>query len=113
MTQTFKSLFIILFISISMHCVAAENTADTVTETLVKVTRFDSSDPWLPEDVLLVRAGLPGVFVVYQQQARFRMVRVGKQHKQKTLFLSGLQNDDLVIRKPGKLYDGQAVKVQP
>lgn len=73
---------------------------------------FSEYKPEVPNDSLIVRAGIPGVFVVYKNQARFRMVRTGKSQKRFTSILSGLKNNDAVIRDPSALFDGQDIKVQ-
>lgn len=86
--------------------------AETNQSEIVSAYKFNQDKPVVPSDSLIVRAGIPGVFVIYENQARFRMVRTGKSQKRFTSILSGLKNNDTVIRDPDALFDGQDIKVQ-
>jgi len=87
--------------------------AETSQIEIVSTYKFNKDKPEVPNEALIVRAGIPGVFVIHENQARFRMVRTGKSQQRFTSILSGLKNNDAVIRDPGALFDGQDIKVQP
>lgn len=99
------------FLLLSLMILPMAVPAETASSETVTVYHFNQDKPEVPDDALTVRAGIPGVFVANQEQARFRMVRAGKSRKQFTAILSGLKNNDAVIREPHALFDGQNIKV--
>ena len=61
----------------------------------------------IPVQALQQRNGISGVFVAYNGEARFRMVRPGTRDRRRVTVLSGLFGDEtLVLGKADKLYDG-------
>lgn len=65
----------------------------------------------IPQQAVVVRSGIPGVFVVDKNEARFRMVRLGKQFKKSTAILAGLfGNEVIIISNTSGLYDGMALQ---
>ena len=64
----------------------------------------------VPATALVYRNGIPGVFVARDGEARFRMVRTGRQANNTITVLSGLFGDEtLVLADPQQLYDGMAL----
>lgn len=52
-------------------------------------------------------AGTPGVFVLQNNQARFRMIKTGKQQGTRIEVSSGLSGNELIIMGPyDDIYDG-------
>lgn len=65
----------------------------------------------IPDEALVNRGGAPGVFVLYNNEARFRMVRPAKQQGQQRLILSGLDgNETLVLGSLAEVHDGSPIK---
>ena len=65
----------------------------------------------IPDKALVYRGGAPGVFVLHNNEARFRMVRPAKQHGQQRLILSGLDgNETLVLGSLVEIHDGSPIK---
>jgi len=66
----------------------------------------------IPRQALSERAGIPGVFVLENQQARFRMVRTGKTDTTHVQVLSGLHGDEtLVLGDLSAVHDGSPIKI--
>ena len=64
----------------------------------------------VPAEALVYRNGIPGVFVARDGEARFRMVRTGRQTGNTITVLSGLFGDEtLVLADPQQLHDGMAL----
>ncbi len=67
----------------------------------------------IPLQALSERAGIPGVYVLQNQQARFRMVRVGKISATQVQILSGLRGDEsLVLGDLSAVHDGSPISVK-
>lgn len=86
--------------------------AETDNTQTVSVYYFQEDNPVVPTGSLVLRSGIPGIFVAQNNQARFRMVRAGKTRQQLTAILAGLKDNDKVIQNPGALFDGQDIEVQ-
>jgi len=67
----------------------------------------------VPQSTLVERGGIPGVFVLAEeQQARFRMVRTGKNVNDHVEILSGLSGSEtLVVGDLRDVHDGSPVKI--
>jgi RND family efflux transporter MFP subunit len=65
----------------------------------------------VPATALVRRGGLTGVYVVEDDVARLRWLRVGRQDGAGIAVLAGLTGDEKVIADPAGLSDGRAVKV--
>jgi len=67
----------------------------------------------LPQSVLVERGGVPGVFVLTDEnQARFRMVRTGRNINGRVEILSGLGGSEtLVTGDLRDVHDGSPVKI--
>jgi multidrug efflux pump subunit AcrA (membrane-fusion protein) len=64
----------------------------------------------IPAGAYIERSGLPGVFVLSEGQARFRMVRIGKQYAGQLEVLSGLSgNETLVLGNLADIHDGSPI----
>jgi hypothetical protein len=67
----------------------------------------------IPRTALVERGGLPGVFVLQDGQARFRMVRIGKSAGNQLEVLSGLAGGEtLVLGNLTEVHDGSPVAVK-
>lgn len=65
----------------------------------------------IPRTALTMRNGVPGVFVVENNEARFRMVRPGKTGATQVEILSGLfGNETLVLGELEAVHDGSPIK---
>jgi len=61
----------------------------------------------IPSRALVFRDGVPGVFVVQNNEARFRMVRVGKKINKSVSILAGLfGNETVLTSNVSTLFDG-------
>jgi hypothetical protein len=73
----------------------------------------DSQQFYIPRQALVVRGGIPGVYVLGpEQRARFRMVRAGKVADAQVEVVSGLLGGErLLIGDLNAIYDGTPVRV--
>ena len=66
----------------------------------------------IPRAALVIRNGISGVFVLENNEARFRMVRLGKTGAGKVEILSGLfGNETLVVGGLEAVHDGSPITV--
>ena len=64
----------------------------------------------IPLLALVERGGIPGVFVLQNDQARFRMVRPGKTNAARVQILSGLHGaETLVLGNLTNVHDGSPI----
>ena len=64
----------------------------------------------VPQDVLVQRGGLNGVFVLLEDRARFQMVRTGHRRRGQVEILSGLHGgEQLVGGDLGEVRDGTPI----
>ncbi len=69
---------------------------------------------FIPREVLVIRGGIPGVFVLRDKQARFRMVRTGQQHDGTVQILAGLRGNETLLRgELSAVHDGSPVTIKP
>ena len=65
---------------------------------------------WIPYAALVERSGIPGVFVLENELARFRMVRVGRRDGARLEVLAGLiGNESLVLGDLAAVRDGSPI----
>ena len=65
---------------------------------------------WIPADAVVRRGQLAGVFVVSDDVARLRWIRIGHRRRAAVEVLAGLEADDRVVRSPiPQLADGAPV----
>ena len=65
---------------------------------------------WVPRDAVILRNGIPGVYVLHDGRARFRMVRRGRTDGARVQVLSGLRGDEtLVLAGSAEVHDGSPV----
>jgi RND family efflux transporter MFP subunit len=67
----------------------------------------------VPSRALVRRGALTGVFVVEDQVAHLRWLRVGRESGEQIEVLAGLEPGDQVVADPAGLEDGRRVKVAP
>lgn len=64
----------------------------------------------VPEDVVVRRGGLIGVFVLLEDHARFQWVRTGHRHPGRVEILSGLHGGELLVGGDlGEVRDGTPI----
>lgn len=81
--------------------------------TLQAGARAQAQRLFIPAGAYVERSGLPGVFVLIEGQARFRMVRIGKHSAGRLQVLSGLSgNETLVLGDLAEIHDGSPVVVK-
>lgn len=67
----------------------------------------------IPVSAYVERSGLPGVFVLSEGQARFRMVRIGKRSAGQLEVLSGLTgNETLALGDLAEIHDGSPIAIK-
>lgn len=67
----------------------------------------------VPRPALVERGGLPGVFVLQDGLARFRMVKTGKPRGAALEVLSGLHGDEtLILGDLADLHDGSPIRAR-
>ncbi len=72
-----------------------------------------TSEVLIPVSSFVIRGGLPGVFVLRDGLARFRMVKVGKSRGDRLQVLSGLTgNEILVLGDLADVHDGSPIIVR-
>lgn len=85
--------------------------AQTALETTGPVTQADGRLR-VSATAVVERAGVPGVFIVHEGRARFRMVKTGGLLSGSLVILSGLRGDEQIIVHPDKLADGMKVSAR-
>jgi hypothetical protein len=81
--------------------------------TLQAAPRAQAPRLFIPAGAYVERSGLPGVFVLSEGQARFRMVRIGKRGAGQLEVLSGLRGDEtLVLGDLAQMHDGSPIVVK-
>ena len=67
---------------------------------------------WIPQSLLVRQDAVPGVYVLENNQARFRMVLPGKRSGSKVEILSGLFGNEILLSDDlAALHDGSPVKI--
>ena len=66
----------------------------------------------VPGDAVVSFAGVQRVLVVQDGKAREQRIRTGRREGEQIEILEGLRSGDVVIRAPGDLTDGAAVRVR-
>ena len=66
----------------------------------------------VPDDAVISFAGVQRVLVVQEGKAREQRIRTGRREGERIEILEGLRAGDIVIRAPGDLTDGAAVRVR-
>ena len=80
--------------------------------TAVTIVKGEPAIITIPHPALITREGIPGVFVLENNEARFRMVRPGKINAGRVEILSGLKgNETLVTGELNAVRDGSPVKI--
>lgn len=66
---------------------------------------------WVPENTLLLRAGIHGVFVEREGRARFQMVKPGQHVDNHVQILSGLHGGEILLAgELAQVHDGSPLK---
>jgi multidrug efflux pump subunit AcrA (membrane-fusion protein) len=66
----------------------------------------------VPDDAVVSFAGVQRVLVVQNGRAREQRIRTGRREGDHIEILEGLRAGEVVIRSPGDLTDGAAVRVR-
>lgn len=109
MSKHFNILLLAVLFS-SQLVLASETTGN------FRVHTVPNSSPELatvPDSAIVIRNGIPGVFVLQRSLARFIMVKTGKRQNKKIEILSGLlPGDQVILGQLDALHDGSPVNVQ-
>ena len=82
-------------------------------QVLVLHTKGPTVNVLIPRAAFIKRGGIPGVFVLRNGLARFRMVRVGKTQGEDLEILSGLSgNETLILGNLTDVHDGSPITVK-
>lgn len=110
---------IALFLSLTSALVGCHSApAPTAPATLPTLTRpvttltaaAAEQNVWIARDAVVVRNGIPGVYVLHDGRARFRMIRRGRNQDSRVQVVSGLRGDEtLVLGNYAELHDGSPV----
>lgn len=106
-----------MLLAFNVYAVEAETTAGrlpVIERPVLKVEAVPGKDKYIsiPRSALTHRYGIPGVFVVDDNEARFRMVQPGEISGKKVKVLSGLfGGETLLIGNLEKVHDGSPVKI--
>ena len=98
----------------NVNTVQAVDTLPVIERQAVKVSAILGGTVLIsiPRAALTSRNGVPGVFVVENDEARFRMVRPGKIGIEQSEILSGLfGNETLILGELELVHDGSPIKV--
>lgn len=90
------------------------NTSPAIERPVVKIATVSKNNLSfsIPGTALTIRNGISGVFVLENNEARFRMVRLGKTGTGKVEILSGLfGNETLVVGGLEAVHDGSPITV--
>ena len=90
------------------------STSSAIARPVVKISAVLAKDVsiLIPRAALVIRNGISGVFVLENNEARFRMVRLGKTGAGKVEILSGLfGNETLVVGGLEAVHDGSPITV--
>ena len=114
-----KITYLMVFATMLVFNANAEQAADSKPNALPVIERSvvtvaarpaDGSFIKIPRAALTARNGIPGVFVVEKNEARFRMVRPGKTGAAKLDIFSGLFGDEiLIIGELEAVHDGSPI----
>lgn len=73
-------------------------------------TDVNAQNLWVARDAVVLRNGIPGVYVLQDGRARFRMIRRGRASGARVQILSGLRGDEtLVLAGDSEVHDGSPV----
>jgi hypothetical protein len=107
-------LVVLLLMPLQSVLAADANTAVALERKIVQLDAKTTNGVLIsiPRTALIQRGGIPGVFVVENNEARFRMVRPGKTRAKQVEILSGLfGNEALLIDDLDAVHDGSPIKV--
>lgn len=118
MNRTTYFMVLVILLVFKGHTVyaadAISNTLPMIERSVIKISAVPSDDVFIsiPRTAQITRNGIPGVFVVENNEARFRMVRPGKISLSQLEILSGLfGNETLVVGELEAVHDGSPIKV--
>lgn len=98
----------VLLMCVTAYSYAANNIKDeSLTLAQKKGVMFT-----IPQQALVFRNGVAGVFIVQKNKARFRMVRLGKNTQSSIYILAGLLgNETILLSNVSKLFDGMPLNL--
>ena len=107
-------LALVLLMPLQGVCAADANTAPALEREVVRLDTKAGNAALIsiPRTALIARNGIPGVFVVENNEARFRMVLPGKTRAKQVEILSGLfGNEVLVVDDLDAVHDGSPITI--
>jgi len=102
-----KLILVFLFMHFAGYLLAG----DSIKLKVLNLSKNKRVQIIIPQRAITSRNGIAGVFVVEKGEARFRMIRLGKQVKTKTFILAGLfGNEIIILSNVATLYDGMELQ---
>jgi hypothetical protein len=103
---------LVALLALPLHGVVAADSGALVRKVLQVTAKADNGVLIsIPRTALIERDGIPGVFVVENNEARFRMVRPGKVRAKQVEILSGLfGGESLLADNLDAVHDGSAIQ---
>lgn len=93
--------------------VIAQPDKTALSRPLLQLDARKATDLLIPEKAIVMRGGVPGVFVLQDNEARFRMVKPARQQGSQRQILSGLQgNETLVLGSLQEVHDGSPIMAE-
>lgn len=87
------------------------NARPELTRPLLPLDAQKATDLLIPEHAIVMRGGVPGVFVLDNNEARFRMIKPGEKRGSQQQVLSGLGgNETLVVGSLQEVHDGSRIR---
>lgn len=114
MNRTAYAMMFTALLIFNVNAVQAEDALPVIERQVVKVSAILAETVLIsiPRAALTSRNGVPGVFVVENDEARFRMVRPGKIGIEQLEILSGLfGNETLILGELELVHDGSPIKI--
>lgn len=110
-----RTMALTMLLVLSVHAADSKPNALLVLERpVLEVAGTPGENKFLsiPRAALIERNGIPGVFVLEDNEARFRMVRPGETRAGKVKILSGLfGGETLVMGELETVHDGSPIKI--
>jgi hypothetical protein len=106
-----------ILLAFNVSAAGAESTAGrlpVIERPVMEVEAVPGKDKYIsiPRTALAERYGIPGVFVVEDNKARFRMVQPGEISSKKVKIFSGLFGGEILLMGDlEKVHDGSPIKI--
>lgn len=110
-TYALAAALILLAACSTENPVAKQTDKITLTRPLLKLDSAKATDLLVPANAIIKRGGTTGVFVLQDNEARFRMIKPAHQLGSSVRVLSGLVgNETLVLGSLQEIHDGSPIR---